>query len=198
MLDFSKVNNTGAKNMKKILIIILIILLSGCGKANANHKSITIDDETIWNLYHVNMEVFSERFIEELTDDSQFFRMKPSISINSRTEFHGSLLYFEVTENSKPFEFSNKPKRPIDQFPLEIDTLRFEVRINSTTTSPDKNYPWIYITGSNGKLNYYILLELGNNNEVLTNQYSDSDVFKNEDKIRIIELISSIFSRNPN
>lgn len=75
--------------MKKIMVIIVLMLLGGCGGTNANHKLFYIDDESIWNQYHVNMVVFSERLVEELADKSLFFKMKPSISINSRTEFLG-------------------------------------------------------------------------------------------------------------
>jgi hypothetical protein len=144
------------------------------------------------------MTVFSERFVEDLSDDSQFFKMKPSISINSRTEFHGSFFYFEITENSAPYEFINKPKQPIDQFTLEIDELEFKVIIDSATSSPDKNYPWVYVTGKKGKLNYFMLLAPGDKNDIILNQYNESDVFKPEDKARIIELISSMFTRNSN
>lgn len=184
--------------MKKIIVMVILMLLSGCGRTVANHKALSIDDESIWNQYHVNMNVFSTRFVEELTDSGQFFRMKSSISINSRTEFHGSFFYLEITENSKPFEFSMKSKQPIDQFSLDIDELSFIIVIASTTSSPDKNYPWVYITGVSGKLNYYILLALGNKNEIILNQYNESDVLKLEDKVRITALVTSIFSRNSN
>jgi hypothetical protein len=184
--------------MKKILFIIILMLLGGCGRTNANHKTLHLDDESIWNQYHVNMDVFSERFVEELTDNSLFFKMKPSISINSRTEFHGSFFFMEVTGNPKPYEFINKPKQPIDQFSLEIDDLKFKIVISSTTSSPGNSYPWVYITGVNGKLNYYILLDLGDKNDIIQNQYNESDEFKPEDKGRITDLISSLFSRISN
>lgn len=180
--------------MKKIFIFIIVMLLSGCGASNATHKTLSLDDETIWNQYHVNMEVFSERSIEELTDNNQFFKMKPSISINSRSDFHGAFFYFEITENSKPYEFINQPKLPINQFSLEIDELKFKVIVNSTTSSPDNNYLWIYITGIHGKLNYFILLAPSDKNDIILNQYNESDEFKLEDKERIIELIRSIFT----
>jgi|GEM_PF-5361841 len=182
--------------MKKILVIILLMFLGGCGSSNANHKTLYIDDESIWNQYHVNMVVFSERLIEELADKSLFFKMKPSISINSRTEFHGAFFYFEITENPKPYEFINNPKHPIDQFSFEIDDLSFQVIISPITSSPEKSYPWVYITGVNGKLNYYILLELGDNNVIMQNQYNESDTFKLEDREKIIGVLSSIFTRN--
>lgn len=184
--------------MKKTLIIIILILLGGCGRTNANHKTLYIDDESIWNQYHVNMGVFSERFVEELTDNSLFFKMKPSTSINSRTEFHGSLFFMEITGNPKPYEFVNKPKHPINQFSLDIDNLKLNIVISSTTSSLEKSYPWVYITGVNGKLNYFILFELGDKNDIIQNQYNESDEFKPEDKGRITDMISSIFSRNSN
>ena len=189
-------STVGNATMKKLFVLILCIFLSGCGGSNANHKALTMDDESIWNQYHINMNVFSERFIEELTDRNLIFKMKPSISINSRTEYQGSFFYLEITENPKPYEFINKPKQPIDQFSLEVDELEFIVIVSSTTSSPDKDYPWIYITGSNGMLNYYMLLALGSNNYLIRNTYNDSDVFALEDKEKIIEVINSIFSRN--
>jgi len=183
--------------MKKIMVIIILMLLGGCGRANANYKLLSLDDKTIWDQYHVNMDVFSERLVYELTDISPFFKMKSSISFNSRTIFHGAFFYFEITENSKPYGFfSNEPKYPIDQFSFEIDDLSFQVIISPITSSPEKSYPWVYITGVNGKLNYYILLELGDNNVIMQNQYNESDTFKLEDREKIIGVLSSIFTRN--
>lgn len=47
-------------------------------------------------------------------------------------------------------------------------------------------------------MNYYILLELGDKNDIIQNQYNGSDEFNPEDKGRITDLISSLFSRISN
>lgn len=183
--------------MKKFLLALILVLLSGCGRANANHETISIDDDTIWNQYQVNMSVFSERIIGTMTDKNMFFKMKPSISINSRTTFHNAFFQFEITQNSKPYEFIMSPIHPIEQFTLDIDELHFTITISPTTASSEKSMPWIYITGVQDKLNYFILLAPSDMNDLIQNKYSASDDFLAEDKQRIIDLVTSIFTRDP-
>jgi hypothetical protein len=182
--------------MKRLFVLIMAVLLSGCGSANANHETLTIGDESIWNQYHVNMAIFDERFVEELTDKNPFLKMKSSLSINSRSTFHGSFMHFEITQNSRPYEFIMSPKHSIDDFTLEIEDLSFTVTISPITSSSEKSFPWIYITGVQDKLNYFIQLSPGDDNDLIQNKYNSKDGFKPEDRQRITELILSIFTQD--
>lgn len=89
------------------------------------------------------------------------------------------------------------PIHPIEQFTLDIDELHFTITISPTTASSEKSMPWIYITGVQDKLNYFILLAPSDMNDLIQNKYSASDDFLAEDKQRIIDLVTSIFTRDP-
>ncbi len=101
---------------------------------------------------------------------------------------------FEITQNSKPYEFSMAFKKSIDEFTLDIDDLRFTVTISPITASSEQSYPWIYITGVHDQLNYFILLSPGDDNDLLHNKYYTKDDFKSEDRQRVTALILSIFT----
>lgn len=179
--------------MKRLFVLIVLLLLNGCGRANANHETLSIDDETLWSQVQVNMAIFEERFVEELTNKNPFLKMKSSLSINSRSTFHGSFMYFEITQNSKPYEFIMSSKHSIDEFTVEINELSFTVTISPITASSEKSFPWIYIIGVHDKLNYFIRLSPGDDNDLIQNKYNSKDDFKPEDRQRITELIVSMF-----
>lgn len=189
------------KTTKTFLVLLaLSFLLSSCGYIDVDFKAVTISDETMYEVYHVNMAVFDIRMINRMYKNNK----NVGLSINSRNSFNGNFFYFEITSRNKPYEFSGRIQKVNLVLNTSIDEMNFDVYLQFTAegyTSSGKPVDdigtyLIYVKGKYKNLNYFLFNAVYSKSGFYSKTYRRNEPLTEEDTLRIENFLRGIFSKD--